>query len=122
VLDAANAQRRKIALRYEEALGDIPGLVLPRHPAHVLPVWHLYVIQVRDRDGVRERLGAAGIDTGLHYPTPVHLQRAYRHLGYQPGDFPVSERLASTILSLPFHPELGDAEIDYVAACLRRAL
>src|SRR5262249_7086287 len=121
-LDAANAQRRKIALRYEEALGDIPGLGLPRHPGHVLPVWHLYVIQVPDRDRVRERLGAAGIETGLHYPTPVHLQRAYRHLGYQPGDFPVSERLASSILSLPFHPELGEAEIGYVADCLRRAL
>jgi len=121
-LDAANAQRRKIALRYEEVLGDIPGVVLPRHPEHVLPVWHLYVIQVADRDRVRERLSAAGVETGLHYPTPVHLQRAYRYLGYQPGDFPISEQLTGTILSLPFHPELGEAQIAYVADCLRRAL
>ncbi len=121
-LDAANAQRRKLALRYEEALGDIPGIVLPRHPAHVLPVWHLYVIQVADRNRVRDRLSADGIETGLHYPTPVHLQRAYRYLGYQPGDFPISEQLAGTILSLPFHPDLGEAQIAYVADCLRRAL
>jgi dTDP-4-amino-4,6-dideoxygalactose transaminase len=121
-LDAANAQRRKLALRYEEALGDIPGIVLPRHPAHVLPVWHLYVIQMADRNRVRDRLSADGIETGLHYPTPVHLQRAYRYLGYQPGDFPISEQLAGTILSLPFHPDLGEAQIAYVADCLRRAL
>src|SRR2546425_3545056 len=120
-LDAANAQRRKIALSYEEALGDIPSVVLPRHPAHVLPVWHLYVIQVPERNRVRERLTAAGVETGLHYPTPVHLQRAYRFLGYQPGDFPISEQLAETILSLPFHPELGEAQIAYVADCLRSA-
>src|SRR3989442_397913 len=120
-LDGANAQRRKLALRYEEALGDIPGLVLPRHPAHVLPVWHLYVIQVPQRDRVREKLAAAGVETGVHYPTPVHLQRAYRFLGYQPGDFPVSEQLAENILSLPFHPELSEAQIAYVADCLRRA-
>jgi dTDP-4-amino-4,6-dideoxygalactose transaminase len=120
-LDAANAQRRKLALRYEEALGDIPGLVLPRHPAHVLPVWHLYVIQVPQRHRVREKLAAAGVETGLHYPTPVHLQRAYRFLGYQPGDFPVSEQLAENVLSLPFHPELIEAQIVYVADCLRHA-
>jgi len=119
-LDGANAQRRKLALRYEEALGDIPGLVLPRHPAHVLPVWHLYVIQVPQRDRVREELAAAGVETGVHYPTPVHLQRAYRFLGYQAGDFPVSEQLAENILSLPFHPELGETQMAYVADCLRR--
>src|SRR5437899_2981789 len=118
---AAAITRRTRALRYEEALGDIPGLVLPRHPAHVLPVWHLYVIQVPQRDRVQEKLAAAGIETGLHYPTPVHLQRAYRFLGYQPGDFPVSEQLAENILSLPFHPELSEAQIAYVADCLRRA-
>lgn len=121
-LDAANAQRRKIALRYEEALGDIPGINLPRHPAHVLPVWHVYVIQVADRNRVRDRLAGDGIETGLHYPTPVHLQRAYRYLGYQPGDFPISEQLAGTILSLPFHPDLGEAQISYVADRLRSAL
>ena len=95
--------------------------MLPRHPALVLPVWHLYVIQVPQRDRVQEKLAAAGIETGLHYPTPVHLQRAYRFLGYQPGDFPVSEQLAENILSLPFHPELSEAQIAYVADCLRRA-
>src|SRR5437879_1119724 len=117
-LDAANAQRRKLALRYEEALGDIPGLVLPRHPAHVLPVWHLYVIQVPQRDRVQEKLAAAGIETGLHYPTPVHLQRAYRFLGYQPGDFPVSEQLAEDRKSTRLNS--SHRCISYAVFCLKK--
>ena len=121
-LHASNVERRKLAQRYAEALADIPGIVLPRHPAHVRPVWHLYVIQVPERDRVRERLHAAGIETGLHYPTPVHLQPAYRYLGYQAGDFPISERFSGTILSLPFHPSLTEGQIAYVAECLRRVL
>lgn len=121
-LDAENAQRRKVALRYEQALGDIPGVTLPTHPAHVLPVYHLYVIQVDHRDRVRERLEAAGIETGLHYPVPVHLSPAYQMLGHRPGDFPVTERLAERIVSLPFFPDLSDSQIAHVADQLRAAL
>lgn len=121
-LDAANAQRRKNALLYEQALGDLPGGELPWHPAHVLPVYHLYVIQIDERDRVRERLAAVGVDTGLHYPTPVHLQPAYRELGHRPGDFPATERLAARALSLPFFPDMTEAQIGYVADRLKEAV
>ncbi|MBI4247253.1 MAG: DegT/DnrJ/EryC1/StrS family aminotransferase [Candidatus Rokubacteria bacterium] len=121
-LDAANAQRRKVALLYEQALADVPGVELPSHPAHVLPVWHLYVIRVEHRDRLRERLAVDGIDTGLHYPIPVHLQPAYRHLGHRPGDFPTAERLAARILSLPFFPDMSEAQVARVAAAVRSAL
>ncbi len=121
-LDAANAQRRKNALLYEQALGDQAGIELPWHPAHVLPVYHLYVVQMDDRDGVRERLAAGGVDTGLHYPTPVHLQPAYAHLGHRPGDLPATERLAARALSLPFFPDMTEPQIGHVAERLREAL
>lgn len=121
-LDEQNARRRDRARRYGEALAGIPGLTLPTAPAHVVPVHHLYVVQLPQRDRVRERLQAAGVETGLHYPVPVHLAPAYRHLGYGIGDFPVAERFADHLLSLPFHPELTDAEIDEVAERLREAL
>jgi dTDP-4-amino-4,6-dideoxygalactose transaminase len=121
-LDAENAQRRKNALLYEQALADIPGVTLPWHPPHVLPAWHLYVIQVEQRERVRERLAAAGIETGLHYPVPVHLTGAYHDLGYTEGAFPVAEGLARRILSLPFFPELDETQIGHVADRLREAL
>jgi dTDP-4-amino-4,6-dideoxygalactose transaminase len=121
-LDAENAQRRKNALLYEQALAGIRGVTLPWHPPHVLPAWHLYVVQVDRRDRVRERLAAAGIDTGLHYPVPAHLTGAYHALGYREGAFPVAEGLAQRILSLPFYPDLGEDQIGYVADRLREAL
>jgi dTDP-4-amino-4,6-dideoxygalactose transaminase len=121
-LDGDLAQRRKNALLYGQALADVAGVVLPEHPAHVLPAWHLYVIQVERRDRVRERLAAAGVETGLHYPMAVHLTAAYRDLGYREGDFPVAEALAGRILSLPFFADLGEDQIGYVAERLREAL
>jgi dTDP-4-amino-4,6-dideoxygalactose transaminase len=121
-LDAANAQRRKNALFYEQALADAVGVQLPWHPAHVLPVYHLYVVQVEDRDRVRQRLAGAGIDTGLHYPVPVHLQPAFRELGHRRGDLPNTERLAARALSLPFFPDMTETQIAYVAERLKEAI
>ena len=69
-------------------------------------VYHLYVVQVRDRDRVRRQLQEAGVQTGIHYPVPLHLQPAYAHLGYQRGDFPIAEKMAGCILSLPMFPEI----------------
>ena len=77
-------------------------------------VYHLYVIQVDDRDGLQKYLGEKGIASGLHYPIPLHLQEAYAHLGYKEGDFPVAERAAKRILSLPMYPELSEEQIDFV--------
>lgn len=121
-LDEWNSQRRKNALLYNQALSEIPGVFLPPHPLHVLPVYHLYVIQVENRDRLRERLAARGIETGLHYPVPIHLQPAYRSLGYRAGNFPAAERFASRCISLPLYPELMESQICYVADRLEAAL
>lgn len=82
-------------------------------------VYHLFVIQVKDQDpGIRDRLAGFlsenGVSTGLHYPTPLHLQPCFKHLGHKQGAFPVSERLASYGLSLPMYPQLTDRQISYV--------
>jgi len=120
-LDAWNAARRAHAARYDEALDGLP-LVRPRSRPGVEHVWHLYVVRVSARDAVRARLADAGIDTGIHYPVPVHLQPAHADLGHRLGDFPVAERYARQILSLPMYPELPPAAPRRVAAALRAAL
>jgi dTDP-4-amino-4,6-dideoxygalactose transaminase len=82
-------------------------------------VYHVYVVRVPDRDAWRSRLTEAGVQTGVHYPIPVHLQPAYRNLGYSAGDFPVSERVAGEVLSLPIYPELTNAQIETIASLFR---
>lgn len=116
-LDRWNAARREHAATYTALLGD-GGVTTPRPAADVEPVWHLYVIESADRDRLREALGARGIQTGIHYPVPVHLQGAYADLGLGPGAFPVTERLAGRILSLPMYPELERAAIERVAGAV----
>jgi dTDP-4-amino-4,6-dideoxygalactose transaminase len=81
-------------------------------------VYHLYVILVDNRDDLQEFLSDKGIGTGLHYPLPLHVQKAYSHLGYKEGDFPVTESVANRLLSLPMFPELTKAQIEYVAECI----
>jgi dTDP-3-amino-3,4,6-trideoxy-alpha-D-glucose transaminase len=80
------------------------------------------VVEVERRDAVRARLAERGIATGVHYPTPVHLQPAYAHLGHGPGTLPEAERSAARVLSLPMYPELADADVDRVAAALLEAV
>ena len=82
-------------------------------------VWHCYVIETDHRDEVRQRLSAAGIDTGLHYPVPLHLQKVYASLGYKRGGFPVAEHLSNRCLSLPMFPEMTDSQIKYVCDVIR---
>jgi dTDP-4-amino-4,6-dideoxygalactose transaminase len=116
-LDTWNHARRHRADRYSRLLSDV---VLPPVPAsYSEPVWHLYVIQVSDRDGLQAHLGERGIGTGIHYPIPIHLQPAYRDLGHRRGDFPVTERAASSILSLPMYPELPPTVVEEVAGAVR---
>ena len=86
-----------------------------------LPVWHLYVIQVDDRDAVLAALHEAEIGAGIHYPTPIHLTGAFPDLG-KPGDHPVSEAMADRILSLPLFPEITEEQQDEVVAALRTAV
>lgn len=117
-----NERRRVAAARYSELIGDVEGVVLPRSAEGNTDVWHLYVIRVAERDRVLAALGEAGIGAGIHYPVPVHLTRAYRYLGVQPGTFPVAEKASGQILSLPIYPHITEAQQEYVAAKLRLAL
>jgi dTDP-4-amino-4,6-dideoxygalactose transaminase len=84
-------------------------------------VYHLYVVQAEAREALQEALGQAGIQTGIHYPVPVHLQPAYASLQYQKGDFPEAERQARRVLSLPMYPELKDEQLVHVAAAIRQS-
>jgi dTDP-4-amino-4,6-dideoxygalactose transaminase len=110
-----NSLRREKAEIYQELLSSLDGLILPVEPSWARAVYHLYVIRIQDRQGLQADLKAAGIGTGIHYPIPLHLQRAYRALGYEQGDFPVTEKVAPEILSLPMYPQLTDAEQETVA-------
>jgi dTDP-4-amino-4,6-dideoxygalactose transaminase len=103
-----NGKRRQRAERYRQLLGKCDSVVLPYEPDWSKAIYHLFVIRVADRERLKDHLGAAGIGTGIHYPIPLHLQKAYSTLQYKPGDFPVTERIASEILSLPMFPGLSE--------------
>ncbi len=106
-----NSQRRNHAVEYNRLLATAEGLILPHEPSWSRAVYHLYVIRIRDRDGMISHLKKAGIGTGIHYPIPLHLQRAYISLKYRLEDFPVTRRVASEIVSLPMFPQLtGDQQ------------
>jgi dTDP-4-amino-4,6-dideoxygalactose transaminase len=117
-----NERRRMAAARYQDLLADLPGVELPRTAPGNLDVWHLYVIRVPERDRVLAALNEAGIGAGIHYPVPVHLSGAYRGLGLGPGSFPVAERAARGMLSLPIFPHISGTQQQYVADQLQAAL
>ena len=114
--------RRAAAARYNALLKSVPGVVTPFEPPSSKAVYHLYVVRVSHRDQVQAQLAEAGIGTGIHYPVPVHLQNAYADLGYQKGDLPVTEKLASEILSLPMFPHLTAEEQQRVVQELAKAV
>ncbi len=102
-----NAKRREKAAEYNRLFAASEGGVeTPYEPSWSRAVYHLYVVRTRDREGLMAHLGKAGIGTGIHYPIPLHQQRAYESLGYKAGDFPVTEKVASQIVSLPMFPNL----------------
>jgi dTDP-4-amino-4,6-dideoxygalactose transaminase len=115
-----NEQRRKNAERYHELLGHTAGLVLPKAAKDRKHVYHVYAVRVKDRDAKLKRLGERGINCGIHYPIPVHLQEAYRFLGYGKGSFPIAERCAEEFLSLPMFPELNEEQIQAVVKEVRQ--
>ena len=116
-----NAQRRERAHVYDNLLADLGDSVLaPVVAVWAKPVYHLYVIQVEDRDDLIAKLAADNISTGIHYPIPLHLQVAYQQLGYKEGDFPVSEQLAKEIVSLPMFPNLTSMQQSRVCQALQR--
>jgi len=115
--------RRKVAQKYKDGLKDIKQIVLPKEMSYAKHVYHLFVIQVNSgnvdqssklRDQLKDYLTEKGISVGLHYPIPLHEQKCFEGLGYKKGDFPITEKLAETGLSLPMFPELSDEQIMYV--------
>jgi dTDP-4-amino-4,6-dideoxygalactose transaminase len=101
-----NRKRQVAARRYDDLLSSVEGVTAPQQPEWSRSVYHLYVVRVQDRAGLQKHLGEANIDSGIHYPLPLHLQQAYKHFGYKQGDFPVTEKVAAEILSLPMYPQL----------------
>lgn len=111
---AWNEARRRAAARYDQLLADVDGVTPIVVRSDVEPVRHLYVVLVNERDAIRQKLDADGIQTGIHYPTPLHLTPAYASLGYGRGAFPAAEAMAPRLLSLPLFPELTAEQIDFV--------
>ena len=122
MLDGWNDERRRAAALYRELLADAPLVLPPPDPPAGEQVYHLFAVEVDDRDRVRAALREQGIGTGVHYPLPVHLQPAWRRRGYGPGDFPVAEALAARVLSLPMFPGITEPEVHAVAETLTRLL
>jgi len=120
-LEQWSQQRREIAAAYSDKLKDIAGLTIPIVQGGIEPVHHLYVVRSEHRDAMRDYLKEKGIATGIHYPIPLHLQPAYRDLGYYQGDFPEAERAASEVLSLPIYPELPMEAVSHIAEATKRA-
>jgi len=117
-----NRKRQGAARLYDELLSSVPGLILPHCPDWARGVYHLYVVRVQDREGLKKSLAQANIDTGIHYPVPLHLQKAYESFGYKQGDFPITEKIASQILSLPMFPHLQAEQQSRVVNEIRRFL
>ena len=111
--------RQRNARRYNDLLKSVKNVVTPFEPEWSKAVYHLYIIRVKDRETVQKKLADLGISTGLHYPVPLHLQKAYATLGHKLGDFPVTEKAAGEILSLPMFPGLTEEQIGRVAQAVR---
>ena len=118
VLDEWNARRRRVAAAYLQQLEGVAGLVLPHVPEWAEPAWHLFVVRSRERARLQAHLSGAGVGTLIHYPKPPHMQPAYREAGHRAGDFPLAERLAGEVLSLPMGPHVPAEAVDYVVSQL----
>lgn len=121
-LERGNELRRAHAQRYRDALRGVEGLSVPSAADYAKHVYHIFAIRVQERDEVMRRLEEEGIGCGVHYPIPVHRQKAYEYLGYGEGSFPVSETTASEFISLPMFPELTTQQIDRVAEAVRASM
>jgi len=119
-LEKGNQLRRAHAAQYDSGLNG--AAVTPFHATNVLHVYHVYAIRVQDRDEVIQQLAARGVGSGVHYPVPIHLQEAYRTLGYGHGAFPVAERCATEFVSLPMFPELTLAQVELVIQAVKEVV
>jgi dTDP-4-amino-4,6-dideoxygalactose transaminase len=114
-----NQARRAHAALYTRLLSNIPGVTVIKEAEFAQSVYHLFVILVDDRNGLQAFLAEKGVGTGLHYPLPLHLQKAYAAMGFRKGDFPVSERTAEHLISLPMFAELTPDQVGYVVECIK---
>ncbi len=121
-LDKGNELRRSHAAQYDQALTGIEELVTPSEASYARHVYHIYAIRVRERDEVIEMLAEMGVACGIHYPVPIHLQQAYQSLEYEAGAFPIAERAARQLISLPMFPELNPAQVEAVAEGVKEAV
>lgn len=119
-LDEWNGRRASIAAQYSASFANC-GLTLPCVPVWAKPSWHLYCVRHPQRDALRDKLTAAGVETLVHYPIPPHLQAAYASLGYVKGAFPVAENMANALLSLPIGPAMTEAQVSWVIASVQQA-
>ncbi len=120
--------RRSVAVKYNAGLKDVTKVITPKEMSYAKHVYHLYVIQLNDgsleesnqlRDKLKDYLTQQGVNVGLHYPIPLHMQECFKGLGYKKGDFPNSERIAEAGLSLPMYPEMTDEQINYVVEMIK---
>jgi dTDP-4-amino-4,6-dideoxygalactose transaminase len=120
-LERWTGARRHLAERYGHLLAGLP-IKLPKELSYRRHVWHLYVALYKDRDRLREQLQQRGVHTGLHYPIPLHLQKAYQHLGLKEGQFPVAERIGRECVTLPLYAEMTTTQQDIVVEAMHEAL
>ena len=119
-LDAWNQKRGEIAKKYMEELEDVGDIILPpEQSSQYISAWHLFVIKTKHRNGLKKFLNKKGIQCGIHYQLPVHLQPPYLEMGYKKGIYPEAERWAKEVLSIPMHPRLKEEEIEYVVLNIR---
>lgn len=117
-LQSWTESRRKVATLYRRFLSEVTDVKVPKEIPGNKHVYHLFVIQTPKRDELQKYLSEKNISTGLHYPLPLHLQPCFKHLGYNKGDFPVSEKLAENCLSLPIYPEITESQIQYICTAI----
>jgi dTDP-4-amino-4,6-dideoxygalactose transaminase len=113
--------RQAAAARYDTLLSEIPGITTPFQAPFSTHVYHQYTLKVdRNREGLQQFLNKNGISSAIYYPVPLHLQKAYQHYGYHPGDFPVTEKVSELVLSLPIYPEIGSDTQEYIADKIKK--
>ena len=121
-LAKANTARREHAKLYDELLADEPRVIRPVVSTDNLHAYHIYAVRVKDRDAVLQRMAGHGVNCAIHYPVPIHLQKAYAFLGFGQGSFPVAEQCAREFLSLPMYPELRLEQVKFVVETLKECL
>ena len=121
-LAEANQARQAHAALYDQLLADESRIIRPFAARNSEHVYHIYPVRVQNRDRVLAQMNARGLNCAIHYPVPIHLQEAYRELGHGPGSFPVVERIAGELLSLPMYPELRPEQIRRVAEGLKECV